>query len=307
MEKILIIDFGSQYTQLIARRVRELDIYCEVHPFNHYPPPDSSIKGIILSGSPFSVHDPAFPDINLNGLIGEVPIMGVCYGAQLIAKKLGGHVMRSQKREYGRAFINKIKNNDRLLNEVQDGSQIWMSHGDTITELPQGFELIANSSNIEIAAYTITSLFRLPVYGLQFHPEVIHTTEGMKMLRSFCVDICGCLQEWTATSFIENAVNEIRKLTGTDPVLLALSGGVDSTVTAALLNRAIGKKLFCFFVNNGLLRKDEFDAVLKTYEQMGLNIDGIDARDRFLNALDGVTDPEKKRKIIVEPFIRVCA
>ncbi|MBA2407484.1 MAG: glutamine-hydrolyzing GMP synthase [Chitinophagales bacterium] len=305
MEKILIIDFGSQYTQLIARRVRELDIYCEVHPFNHYPPPDSSIKGIILSGSPFSVHDSAFPDINLNGLIGEVPIMGVCYGAQLIAKKLGGHVMRSQKREYGRAFINKIKNNDRLLNEVQDGSQIWMSHGDTITELPQGFELIANSSNIEIAAYTITSLFRLPVYGLQFHPEVIHTTEGMKMLRSFCVDICGCLQEWTATSFIENAVNEIRKLTGTDPVLLALSGGVDSTVTAALLNRAIGKKLFCFFVNNGLLRKDEFNAVLKTYEQMGLNIDGIDASDRFLNALEGVSDPETKRKIIGERFIRV--
>ncbi|MBA2422288.1 MAG: glutamine-hydrolyzing GMP synthase [Chitinophagales bacterium] len=305
MEKILIIDFGSQYTQLIARRVRELNIYCEVHPCNHYPNPDTSVKGVILSGSPFSVHDTAFPDIDLSALIGEVPIMGVCYGAQLIAKKLGGHVMRSQKREYGRAIIHKVASEDMLLHDVQEGSQVWMSHGDTITELPSGFELIANSSNIEIAAFKSTDLSGMPVYGLQFHPEVMHTADGMKMLRSFCVLICDCPQEWTATSFIEHAIEEIKKQTGNDPVLLALSGGVDSTVTAALLHRAIGKKLFCFFVNNGLLRKDEFDGVLKTYEQMGLNIDGIDASDRFLNALEGISDPETKRKIIGEHFIRV--
>lgn len=307
MEKILIIDFGSQYTQLIARRVRELNIYCEIYPFHHFPEPDSNVKGIILSGSPFSVYDFNFPDINLEHLIGKLPILGVCYGAQLIAKKLGGTVVKSQKREYGRAMLHKLADNDVLLNnEVPDDSQVWMSHADTITNIPPNFELIANSTTVEIAAYrSVDGIYNKPVYCFQFHPEVAHTIEGMKMLRNFCVTVCGCKQDWTPALFIGSTVEDIRNKVGNDHVMLALSGGVDSTVAAALLNRAIGKNLFCFFVNNGLLRKDEFKKVLAAYEQMGLNIDGVDASDRFLNALQDVTDPERKRKIIGEQFIRV--
>ncbi|MEP7129478.1 MAG: glutamine-hydrolyzing GMP synthase [Chitinophagales bacterium] len=306
MEKILIIDFGSQYTQLIARRVRELNIYCEIHPFHHFPAPDQDVKGVILSGSPFSVHDANFADIDLDGLLGKYPVLGICYGAQLIAKKLGGTVMRAQKREYGRAMVHLLSQVDPFLKDVQQDSQVWMSHADTISKLPAGFELLANSGNIDIAAYKSSNgSFAQPVYCLQFHPEVIHSIEGKKLLRNFCVDICDCHQDWTPESFIASTIDEIRKKVGDDHVMLALSGGVDSTVAAGLLHQAIGKNLFCFFVNNGLLRKNEFEQVLKTYEQMGLNIDGVDASERFLNALKNVTDPEEKRKIIGEQFIRV--
>lgn len=306
MEKILIIDFGSQYTQLIARRVRELNIYCEIYPFHHFPVPDKDVKGVILSGSPFSVHDTNFADIDLQALLGKLPILGVCYGAQLIAKKLGGTVMRSQKREYGRAMVHLLIDDDPFLKGVKEDSQVWMSHADTISAIPPHFQLIAKSGSIDIAAYrSEKDAFEKPVYCLQFHPEVIHSTEGKKILENFCVGVCGCLQNWTPASFIETTVDEIRNKVGNDHVMLALSGGVDSTVAAGLLHRAIGKKLFCFFINNGLLRKDEFEQVLKTYEQMGLNIDGVDASKRFLNGLKGVTDPEQKRKVIGEQFIRV--
>ncbi|MEO6168250.1 MAG: glutamine-hydrolyzing GMP synthase [Chitinophagales bacterium] len=306
MQKILVIDFGSQYTQLIARRVRELNIYCEIHPFHHFPAPDKDIKGVILSGSPFSVHDPNFADIDLTGILGKFPVLGVCYGAQLIASKLGGIVMRSQKREYGRAMVHLLIKDDPFLKDVKADSQVWMSHADTISKIPPNFELIASSGSIDIAAYrSKRNAYEQPVYCLQFHPEVIHSIEGKKMLENFCVGICGCLQDWTPASFIQTAIDEIRKKVGNNHVMLALSGGVDSTVAAALLHRAIGKNLFCFFINNGLLRKNEFEQVLKTYEQMGLNIDGVDASRQFLNGLKGVTDPEKKRKVIGEQFIRV--
>ena len=306
MDKILIIDFGSQYTQLIARRVRELDIYCEIFPFHHFPEPDSSVKGIILSGSPFSVHDVNFPDIDLEKLVGRLPMLAVCYGAQLIAKKLGGQVLRSSTREYGRAMLHKLTDQDQILKEVKDNSQVWMSHADTITQLPPKFELIANSSNVEIAGFrSYNGSYAKPVYCLQFHPEVVHTVEGSRILYNFCVDVCGCRQEWTPESFIETSIREIRSKVGNDHVILALSGGVDSTVTAVLLNKAIGKNLYCFFVNNGLLRKHEFEDVLAKYKNMGLNVDAVNAGDRFLQAIKGVTDPEKKRKIIGEQFIRI--
>jgi GMP synthase (glutamine-hydrolysing) len=306
MEKILIIDFGSQYTQLIARRIRELNIYCEIHPFNNYPAPDASVKGVILSGSPYSVHDSNFPDVDLAKIVQEVPLLGVCYGAQLIAKKLGGEVSRSTKREYGRTMLHKLSDKDELLKEVNDNSQVWMSHADTITRMPPGFELIANSGNIEIAGFkSINGSVANGVYCLQFHPEVVHSLEGKKILYNFCVNICGCKQDWTASSFIAESISMIRQKVGDDHVMLALSGGVDSAVLATLLHQAIGKNLFCFFIDNGLLRKDEFKAVLGTFENMGMNIKGINAGDRFLHALQGITDPEQKRKIIGEQFIRV--
>ena len=306
MEKILIIDFGSQYTQLIARRVRELNVYCEIHPFHHFPAPDQDVKGIILSGSPYSVYDAHFADIDLDALLGKYPILGICYGAQLIAKKLGGNVMRSQKREYGRAMVHLLMTDDPFLKDVKEDAQVWMSHADTISAIPHNFELIANSGTIDIAAYKSNKgAYDKPVYCLQFHPEVIHSTEGKKLLQNFCVSIAGCRQDWTPDSFVESAIATIKKQVGDEHVMLALSGGVDSTVVAGLLHRAIGKNLFCFFVNNGLLRKNEFQQVLKTYEQMGLNIDGVDAGKRFLDALKGISDPEEKRKIIGEQFIRV--
>lgn len=306
MEKILIIDFGSQYTQLIARRVRELNVYCEIHPFHHFPAPDQDVKGIILSGSPYSVYDAHFADIDLDALLGKYPILGICYGAQLIAKKLGGNVMRSQKREYGRAMVHLLMTDDPFLKDVKEDAQVWMSHADTISAIPPNFELIANSGTIDIAAYKSNKgAYDKPVYCLQFHPEVIHSTEGKKLLQNFCVSIAGCRQNWTPDSFVESAIANIKKQVGDEHVMLALSGGVDSTVVAGLLHRAIGKNLFCFFVNNGLLRKNEFQQVLKTYEQMGLNIDGVDAGKRFLDALKGISDPEEKRKIIGEQFIRV--
>ncbi len=306
MEKILIIDFGSQYTQLIARRVRELNIYCEIYPFHHFPQPDKEVKGIILSGSPYSVNDPDFADIDLDQILGKYPVLGICYGAQLIAKKAGGHVLNANKREYGRAMLHLLPSSDAFWEGIPENSQVWMSHGDTIEKLSPAFETIANSGSIDIAAYkSVKTAFDHPVYCLQFHPEVNHSTEGKKILYNFCIRICQCLSNWTAGSFIKSTVADIRERVGDDHVMLALSGGVDSTVAAGLLHQAIGKNLFCFFVNNGLLRKDEFDQVLKTYEQMGLNIDGVDASARFLNALKDVTDPETKRKIIGEQFIRV--
>lgn len=306
MEKILIIDFGSQYTQLIARRIRELNIYCEIHPFHHFPAPDKEVKGIILSGSPFSVHDANFADIDLKPLLGSYPLLGICYGAQLIAQKSGGQVVRSQKREYGRAIVHLLTPDDPLLKDVAQDSQVWMSHADTVSKIPPGFELIARSGSIDIAAYKSSNgAFELPVYCLQFHPEVNHSTEGRQLLKNFCISICGCSENWTPESFVESAIENIKKTVGNEHVMLALSGGVDSTVAAALLHQAIGKNLFCFFVNNGLLRKGEFVQVLKTYEQMGLNIDGIDASDRFLDALKGIIDPEEKRKIIGTQFIRI--
>jgi len=310
VEKILILDFGSQYTQLIGRRVRELNIYCEIQPATRDTRIASrDVKGIILSGSPFSVHDANHPDVDLEKLIGKIPVLGICYGAQLIAKNLGGEVQRSNKREYGRAMLHKLTNDDALLAEVTDNSQVWMSHGDTIAKIPEGFELIANSSYNEIAAFrsiaTRDTGIASRVYAFQFHPEVVHSTEGMKMLYNFCVKVCGCKQDWTPASFIEDTIKNIREKVGDDHVILALSGGVDSTVAASLLNRAIGKNLFCFFVNNGVLRKNEFQNVLDTYMQMGLNIDGVDASERFLNALSGISDPEKKRKVIGENFIRI--
>lgn len=306
MEKILIIDFGSQYTQLIARRVRELHIYCEIYPFHKYPAPDESVKGIILSGSPYSVHDNDFADIDLQHLLGRYPVLGICYGAQLIAKKTGGDILRARKREYGRAMLHLLDLDDLFVEGIAEDSQVWMSHGDTIATLPGIFEVIANSDSIEIAAYRSSKdSLEHPVYGLQFHPEVNHSAEGKKLLYNFCVRICKCNPNWTPESFISSSVTDIREKVGDDHVMLALSGGVDSTVAAGLLHQAIGRNLFCFFVNNGLLRRNEFDQVLNTYKQMGLNIDGVDASARFVNALTNVTDPESKRKIIGEQFIRV--
>jgi GMP synthase (glutamine-hydrolysing) len=305
VEKIIILDFGSQYTQLIARRIRELNIYCEIHPFHKYPPIDEDVKGIILSGSPYSVHDAGHPDVDFSQLLGKAPLLGVCYGAQLLANNLGGAVQRSGKREYGRAILHKLDREDTVLKEVADESQVWMSHADTITQIPSQFKLIANSSNIEVAAFrSINGSFGKPVFAFQFHPEVVHSLEGNKMLYNFCVKVCGCSQDWTPASFVEETIKTIQATVGNDHVMLALSGGVDSTVAAALLHQAIGKNLFCFFVNNGMLRKNEFQNVLDTYVQMGLNIDGVDAADRFLTELKGVVDPEKKRKIIGETFIR---
>lgn len=306
MQKILIVDFGSQFTQLIARRIRELNIFCEIHPFNHLPPLDAATKGVILSGSPFSVHDPIHPEVDFQNFFGKIPVLGVCYGAQLIAHHLGGTVERSQQREYGRALLHKLKNDDLLLADVADDSQVWMSHADTVVKIPEHFELIANSSHNEVGAYrSVNGSFGKPIYCFQFHPEVAHSVEGKTMLHNFCVNVCGCSQDWTPASFIESTVKSIREKVGNDHVILALSGGVDSTVSAAILNRAIGKNLFCFFVNNGLLRKNEFQNVLDTYQQMGLNIDGVDASERFLSALKGISDPEKKRKTIGEIFIRI--
>lgn len=300
-DKILILDFGSQYTQLIARRVRELDVYCEIHPFNHFPDPDESVKGIILSGSPCSVLDDGAPDINLKPLE-RFPILGVCYGAQLLAHKHGGKVTPSDHREYGRAKLAHINAHFDLLKEIEIGSQVWMSHGDTITQLPDEFQVIANTESIPVAAYKVENR---PIYGIQFHPEVTHTLEGKTLLRNFVVHICGASQEWTADIFVENTVRELQRKLKKDRVVMGLSGGVDSSVAATLIHQAIGKNLYCIFVDNGLLRKHEFEEVLVSYEGMGLNVKGVDARAAFYEALEGLTDPEDKRKAIGRVFIEV--
>ncbi|MCI0751771.1 MAG: glutamine-hydrolyzing GMP synthase [Flammeovirgaceae bacterium] len=301
-DKILILDFGSQYTQLIARRVRELNVYCEIHPFNKIPSLNSTIKGIILSGSPCSVRDAGSPDIDAKLLDGSLPILGVCYGAQLMAHKSGGVVMPSSSREYGRAKLATVDHHNELLKEISLESQVWMSHADTIKEVPTDFEVIASTTSVKIAAYKLKNK---KVYGIQFHPEVTHTTEGKNLLRNFVVHICECKQDWTPDQFIETTVTELKSKLGNDKVVMALSGGVDSTVAATLIHHAIGKNLHCIFVDNGLLRKNEFDQVLDSYKHMGLNIKGVDSKDKFYSALKGHTDPETKRKAIGKTFIEV--
>ncbi len=302
IEKILILDFGSQYTQLIARRIRELNIYCEIHPFNNIPEITSNVKGVILSGSPFSVRDNGSPRINLDAFRKHIPVLGICYGAQLLAHSLGGDVMPSAHREYGRATLETEDTDSSLLAGLTATSQVWMSHGDTIVRIPDSFHIIASTESVKVAAFKIEGEL---TYGIQFHPEVTHSTEGKKLLHNFAVNICGCRQDWTAESFVESTVDSLRLKLGRDRVVMALSGGVDSTVAAMLVHRAIGENLFCIFVDNGLLRKGEFEQVLHSYEDMGLNIKGVDARDRFYQALHGLTDPELKRKAIGKTFIDV--
>ena len=301
-EKILILDFGSQYTQLIARRIRELSVYCEIYPFNHFPSPDSSVKGVILSGSPYSVRDKNAPDPDLSFIKGRYPLLGVCYGAQLLVQKYGGEVMPSAAREYGRANLIEINTNDALFRDVTPGTQVWMSHGDTITNLPEGYEIMGSTASVKAGAYKIKDE---STWGIQFHPEVYHTIEGLKMLSNFVSEICGCSRDWTPGSFIESTVLNLRNEIKDDKVILGLSGGVDSTVAAMLLHRAIGKNLTCIFIDNGLLRKNEYENVLDSYKDLGLNIRGIRAGDKFLDELEGITDPEKKRKTIGRVFIEV--
>ncbi len=300
-EKILILDFGSQYTQLIARRVRELNIYCEIHPFNHYPEPDSTVKGIILSGSPFSVRDEGSPRVDLAKLSAHAPLLGVCYGAQLLAFSNGGNVQASKHREYGRAHL-RIVQNDALLGGMNDYSQVWMSHGDTITGAPENFEIIASTQDVHVAAFKVKDK---NIYGIQFHPEVTHSEEGKVLIKNFAVNICGLSQNWTPEHFIESTIAEIREKVGSDRVILGLSGGVDSTVAAVLIEEAIGDQLQCIFIDNGLLRKDEFEQVLSQYTEMGLNVKGVRAGDQFLKELDGISEPEAKRKKIGKTFIDV--
>ncbi|MEZ7885642.1 MAG: glutamine-hydrolyzing GMP synthase [Bacteroidales bacterium] len=302
VEKIIILDFGSQFTQLIGRRLRELNVYCEIYPYNKIPDLDQSVKGVILSGSPFSVRDPKAPTVDLSEIKGKLPLMAVCYGAQYLAHHFGGEVNPSLAREYGRAILNVTDQNCPLFKGVSKESQVWMSHGDTIARLPKGAVIVASTGDIENAAYRIEGE---QTFAVQFHPEVFHSTEGSKMLENFVMGVCGCKGDWTPDSFIETTVAELRQKLGDDKVILGLSGGVDSTVAAVLLNRAIGENLHCIFVDNGLLRKDEFESVLDSYKHMGLNVRGVDASVEFLDALAGVTDPELKRKAIGRVFIEV--
>ena len=301
-EKILILDFGSQYTQLIARRVRELNVYCEIHPYNHYPAPDSSVKGVILSGSPSSVRDANAPQVDLSPIKGAFPLLGVCYGAQYLAQNYGGEVKPSATREYGRAMLSKVEAANPLICGLSQTTQVWMSHGDTIARIPDNYRIIASTEDVPVAAFQIDGE---KTWGIQFHPEVYHSTEGSQLLKHFVVDICGCKQDWTPDSFIESTVRELQDKLGNDKVVLGLSGGVDSSVAAMLLHKAIGKNLVCIFVDMGLLRKNEFEDVLRSYESMGLNVIGVRAGDKFLSDLKGVTEPENKRKIIGRDFIEV--
>ncbi len=301
-ETILILDFGSQYTQLIARRVRELNVYCEIHPYNNYPSSIPGLKGVILSGSPFSVRDGQAPAPDLSAFRGKFPLLGVCYGAQYMAHSDGGHVAASSIREYGRANLSSIDQQCLLVKGMQLGSQVWMSHGDTILDLPEKYQVVASTADVNIAGFSIKGE---QTFGIQFHPEVYHSSEGMTLLHNFVVSICQCSQSWTPTSFIESSVDALRKKLGNDRVVLGLSGGVDSSVAAMLLHRAIGKNLYCIFVDNGLLRKNEFEKVIHSYLDLGLNVKGVDSRDRFLSALKGISEPEKKRKVIGNTFIEV--
>ena len=301
-EKIIILDFGSQYTQLIARRVRELNVYCEIHPYNHLPEFDSTVKGIILSGSPYSVRQEDAPQIDVVSLQEKYPVLGVCYGAQYIAHVLGGEVKASSTREYGRANLNYLNHQNPLLKHISSSSQVWMSHGDTIAAVADDFEIIASTDTVKIAAYQIKNT---NTYGIQFHPEVTHSTDGKTLLENFLVSVCGCSQDWTSDAFIEMTVAELKQQLGHDKVVLGLSGGVDSSVAAVLLHQAIGKNLYCIFVDNGLLRKNEFEQVLDSYKHLGLNVRGVDAKDRFLSQLAGIKDPEQKRKTIGRVFIEV--
>ncbi|NDF98430.1 MAG: glutamine-hydrolyzing GMP synthase [Chitinophagia bacterium] len=303
-EKILILDFGSQYTQLIARAVRESNVYCEIVPYNKELSFDPSLKGIILSGSPFSVNEMQAPQIDIPALVAQVPVLGICYGAQLTAKCFGGTVAKSDKREYGRAQL-LIQSDDAFVKGLEKTTQVWMSHSDSIKTLPDGFDLLATTESIPVAAFRKSGVDTKPLYGVQFHPEVYHSVQGKLLLKNFLIDICGCSQDWTAAHFITDSVNALRQQIGNRKVIMALSGGVDSTVAATLIHRAIGDQLQGIFVDNGVLRKDEFEKVLRSYQQIGLKVTGIDARARFYTALAGKTDPEQKRKAIGSLFIDV--
>ena len=300
MNKILILDFGSQVTQLIGRRLRELNVYCEIYPYDKVPALDASVRGVILSGSPCSVRDANAPQVDLDLFRGKLPLLGICYGAQYIAHRCGGKVEGSLAREYGRAMLDVVRADSPLLKGLSAHSQVWMSHGDTISQLPEGAEVIASTQDVANAAYQIPGE---GTYAVQFHPEVFHTTEGSKILANFALDICGCAGDWTPASFIETTVAALREQIGDEKVILGLSGGVDSTVAGVLLNKAIGHNLTCIFVNNGLLRKNEFEDVLESYRDMGLNVIGADASKEFLEALAGVEEPERKRKIIGRLFV----
>lgn len=301
-DKILILDFGSQYTQLIARRVRELNVYCEIHPFNKIPAIDETTKGVILSGSPSSVRQADAPQVDFNQFHGKLPLLGVCYGAQYIAQHSGGSVAPSEIREYGRANLDYVHSNNALMSGLPDKSQVWMSHGDTIKSVPDHFEIIASTDTVKVAAYQIKGT---QTFGIQFHPEVTHSLDGKQLLKNFIVDICGCNQDWTPHAFADITIAELQEKLGNDKVVLALSGGVDSSVAALLLHKAIGNNLYCVFVDNGLLRKNEFESVLESYKTLGLNVKGVDAKEDFYTALKGLTDPEQKRKAIGGKFIDI--
>lgn len=299
---ILILDFGSQYTQLIARRVRELNVYCEIHPYNHLPEDISVFKGVILSGSPFSVRDSDSPIPDLTSIRGIIPLLGVCYGAQYLAQIEGGNVLPSATREYGRANLAFADQKSPLINGMSNGSQVWMSHGDTITKIPDSFTIISSTTDVQVAGFKIKGE---DTYGIQFHPEVYHSKEGSILLKNYVVNICGCQQDWTPKSFVETTVAELKEQLQNDKVVLGLSGGVDSSVAAIILHKAIGDNLFCIFVDNGLLRKNEFSEVLESYKNMGLNVKGVDAKNRFYSALKNISEPELKRKAIGKTFIDV--
>ena len=307
-QKIIILDFGSQTTQLIGRRVRELDTFCEILPYNKFPKDDPSVIGVILSGSPFSVHDPEAFQVDLSQFVGRVPVLGICYGAQFISHANGGRVEKTNTREYGRAHLQYVDTANPLFNGFAQNSQVWMSHGDSITAIPAGYECIASTSDVKYAAYYSahpSSAGTAPLFAVQFHPEVFHTAQGSLLLKNFVVGICGSRQDWSAASFVDSTVAELKQQLGDDRVILGLSGGVDSSVAAVLLNRAIGKNLTCIFVDHGMLRKNEFRDVMNDYKCLGLNVIGVDASAKFFSDLAGITDPEKKRKIIGRDFIEV--
>ena len=311
-QKIIILDFGSQTTQLIGRRVRELDTFCEILPYNKFPKDDPTVIGVILSGSPFSVHDPEAFKVDLSQFVGRIPVLGICYGAQFISHTLGGKVEKADSREYGRAHLEKVDTENSLFQGFEQHSQVWMSHGDTITAIPEGFECIASTRDVRNAAFYSPGIslvpgssYPAPVFAVQFHPEVFHTLQGTLLLKNFVVNICGSRQDWSAASFVDTTVAELKEQLGNDRVILGLSGGVDSSVAAVLLNRAIGKNLTCIFVDHGMLRKNEFAQVMNDYKVLGLSVIGVDASNKFFGDLAGVTDPEQKRKIIGRDFVEV--
>ena len=313
-QKIIILDFGSQTTQLIGRRVRELDTFCEILPYKKFPKDDPSVIGVILSGSPYSVHDPEAFKVDLSQFVGRLPVLGICYGAQFISHSLGGKVEKADSREYGRAHLETINLYNPLFKGFDRGSQVWMSHGDTITAIPDGFEVIGSTADVENAAFwcepgsqlsTLNFQLSTGIWAVQFHPEVYHTIQGKQLLKNFVVDICGSKQDWSASSFVDTTVAELKAQLGNDRVILGLSGGVDSSVAAVLLNKAIGKNLTCIFVDHGMLRKNEFQQVLNDYQVLGLNVIGVDASQKFFADLAGVSDPEQKRKIIGRDFVEV--
>ena len=299
---ILVIDFGSQYTQLIARRIRELNVYCEIHPWDKLPEDLKGIKGVILSGSPFSVRSEVAPKPDLSLIKGQIPLLGVCYGAQLLAQLYGGNVNASNTREYGRANLSVVDANSRLMRNIPLNSQVWMSHGDSISDVPANYKVVCSTADVEVAGFEIENE---NTFGVQFHPEVYHSTDGTQLLKNFIYDVCECAADWTPNAFIEESIEQLRLKIGNDRVILGLSGGVDSSVAAVLLHRAIGKNLHCIFVDNGLLRKNEYEEVLASYQGMGLNIKGIEASELFYTALKGLSDPELKRKAIGGVFVDV--